>query len=211
MRNATRWMPAGLLGLGTLLVLGLGRQQTMALAAPLDTLPREMIGFKSADRIIGEEEQRVAGMSSYVMRQFYADSTEEFSVYVGYYERQAQGRTIHSPKNCLPGAGWEVLEATLAEIPTSNGPVAVNRYELAREGQRALVFYWYQGRGRVAVNEYAVKWELMRDAALHGRSEEALVRIVVNLDDDTDDAQAVQLATEVAERLIPAVYEVLPS
>ena len=29
--------------------------------------------------------------------------------FVSYYERQTQGKTIHSPRNCLPGAGWEVL------------------------------------------------------------------------------------------------------
>ena len=211
MRNVTRWTPALVLGAGILLTLGLGQQRSMALNAPLATLPRDLVGHQSVDRVIGEEERRVAGMSSYVMRQFYTDSTEEFSVYVGYYEQQAQGRTIHSPKNCLPGAGWEVLSAGHAPVPTAGGTVSVNRYELAREGQRALVFYWYQGRGRVAVSEYAVKWELLRDAALHHRSEEALVRIVVNLDDDTDDAEATRLATEVAGKLIPAMYQVLPS
>ncbi len=41
------------------------------------------------------------------------------------------------------------------------------------------MYYWYQGRGRVAHNEYTVKWDLLRDAVAHGRSEEALVRIVV--------------------------------
>jgi EpsI family protein len=132
-------------------------------------------------------------------------------VYVGYYEQQAQGKTIHSPKNCLPGAGWEVLNIGYAAVPVASGPVRVNRYELAREGEQALVFYWYQGRGRVQANEYAVKWDLLRDAALHGRTEEALVRIVVYLDDDTDEAGALTLATTVAEQLIPEVQGVLPS
>jgi EpsI family protein len=211
MRKLTRWLPAMVLGAGSLLTIGLGRQRTMPLTAPLETIPRVMAGHQSVDRVIGEEERRVTGMSSYVMRQFYTDSLEEFSVYVGYYERQAQGRTIHSPKNCLPGSGWEVLGASRATVPTARGEVTVNRYELAREGRRALVFYWYQGRGRVEASEYAVKWELLRDSALRRRSEEALVRIVVNIDDDTDDLEATRIATEVAGQLIPAVYTVLPS
>ncbi len=76
---------------------------------------------------------------------------------------------------------------------------------------RALVFYWYQGRGRVEANEYRVKWELLRDSAISGRSEEALVRIVVRLRPDVDESQAAQLATRVAGELIPAVYRVLPT
>lgn len=211
MRKATRWMPATILGVGCLLTLGIDRQQAVPLAQPLDTLPRSIAGFKSIDVVIGKEEQRVAGMSSYVMRQFYVDSTAEFSVYVGYYEQQAQGKTIHSPKNCLPGAGWEVLNVGYAAVPTAGGPIRVNRYELAREGEQALVYYWYQGRGRVQANEYAVKWDLLRDAALRGRTEEALVRIVVYLDDDTDEAGALTLATTVAQQLIPEVQGVLPS
>jgi EpsI family protein len=55
----------------------------------------------------------------------------------------------------------------------------VNRYILANGPSQALVYYWYQGRGRVAHNEYTVKWDLLRDAVSHGRSEEALVRLVV--------------------------------
>jgi len=204
-------MPAIFLGAGCLLTLGVDRQRAVPLAQPLDSLPRTIAGFNSVNLIIGKEEQRVAGMSSYVMRQFYVDSTAEFSVYVGYYEQQAQGKTIHSPKNCLPGAGWEVLNVGYASVTTSGGPIRVNRYELAREGEQAIVYYWYQGRGRVQANEYAVKWDLLRDAALRGRTEEALVRIVVYLDDDTDEAGALDLATKVAQELIPDVQEVLPS
>jgi EpsI family protein len=62
--------------------------------------------------------------------------------------------------------------------------VTVRRYLLAKQASRALVYYWYQGRGRVSSNEYKVKWELLRDAALKGRTEEALVRIVLPLTGD---------------------------
>ena len=55
----------------------------------------------------------------------------------------------------------------------------VNRYLLANKGAQALVYYWYEGRGRVEPSEYRVKWNLIRDAARYGRTEEALVRIVV--------------------------------
>jgi EpsI family protein len=131
-------------------------------------------------------------------------------VYVGYYDQQTQGKTIHSPKNCLPGSGWEALNQSTSTLQTSAGTETVNRYLLQNKQQRALVFYWYQGRGRVAANEYRVKWELLRDSALRGRSEEALVRIVVYLNPQTTEAQANAWASRVATDLIPAVSRVLP-
>jgi EpsI family protein len=134
-----------------------------------------------------------------------------FSIYVGYYDHQTQGKTIHSPKNCLPGSGWEALAQAERQVPTPGGRETVNRYLLQNGQERALVFYWYQGRGRVAANEYRVKWELLRDAALTGRSEEALVRIVIRLRPDRNEEQAERLATRVAGELIPSVFAVLPS
>ena len=100
------------------------------------------------------------------------------------------------------------MASQVVEINTPLGAVAVNRYLLQREEQRALVLYWYQGRGRVQANEYLVKWDLLRDSALRQRSDEALVRIVVPIRDDEDAAFA--LASQVATEVVPALSAALP-
>ena len=210
MREWQRYLPAGILGLGCLL-LGAGHtQQTPAsLSAPLTTLPTQLEGYRGADRTISDEERRVAGVSSYLFRGFERDSAVAFSVYVGYYDRQVQGKTIHSPKNCLPGAGWEVVSAREEQLEVGSGTVPVNRYTLVNAGNKAVVYYWYQGRGRVESNEYRVKLQLLRDSALRGRSEEALVRVVVPVLDSEADAAA--LARRVSARLVPELFRVLPA
>ena len=86
--------------------------------------------------------------------------------------------------------------------------MGVNRYLLQNGDARALVLYWYQGRGRVQASEYLVKWDLLRDAALKHRSDEALVRIVVPLVGPEENA--FELAQSVAERLVPALDNALP-
>lgn len=210
------WLPVAVLGLGALATFSAHGQHAMDLRAPLEVaVPEFLDGKRAQDVQISKAEQRVAGMSDYVMRVYsqagnLSDQVAaSFSVYVGYYASQTRGRTIHSPKNCLPGAGWEALTASQVAIQTPNGPVMVNRYILQREKQRALVLYWYQGRGRVEANEYRVKWNLLRDAAIKGRSDEALVRVVVPAPRSEDEALAV--ATRVAEKLVPAVNKSLPS
>lgn len=204
------WGPAFVLSAGIALVNGAGDQTRMPLREPLDVaIPHELLGMGSEDIAIPEEEQAVAGMTSYVMR-LYGETEErpEFSLYIGYYDSQMQGRTIHSPKNCLPGAGWEPIGVTTATVTTSDGPVTVNRYLLQRGQERALVLYWYQGRGRIAASEYAVKFDLLRDAAMAGRSEEALVRVMVPIRGAEE--ESLRLATDVAEAVVPAVYRALP-
>jgi hypothetical protein len=144
MRNTLRWLPAGVLAVGLVLVGTVGKQRPMPLTTPLDRVPLELEGFGSRDLPISKETQKVAGMSNYLSRMY---GTDAFTVYIGYYESQAQGRTIHSPKNCLPGAGWEAISQAERQVETSAGTVALNRYMIVRKAQRAVVYYWYQGRG----------------------------------------------------------------
>ena len=206
------WLPVLVLGAGALLVLGIHDPKGMELRRPLATLPDEMRSYGSEDRVLAADELAANGASDYLLR-FFTDSSSAkgFSVYVGYYAHQRNGKTIHSPKNCLPGSGWEPLSADVRLVLVDGGSVPVNRYVLAQGGQRALVYYWYQGRGRVAASEYQVKWELLRDAAFKSRTEEAMVRIVVPLGDPAGDAKADQLADEMVQRLVPSLNSVLPS
>lgn len=212
-----KWWPAGVLAVGVVITsAGVHTQRVMPLVAPLDeTVSRDFLGWSAKDIEVSEAEQRVAGMSSYVMRVYEPSDVETsaaaasaFSVYVGYYESQSQGRTIHSPKNCLPGGGWEPLVSSQETIQTAVGPIPVNRYLIGNGPAQAIVLYWYQGRGRVQANEYVVKWDLLRDQALHGRSDEALVRVIVPVTAGEDEAY--RKAVEVAQELVVDVDRALP-
>ena len=228
MHKLTVWLPAAVLGAGCLLVTGQREQLVMPLAAPLTSIPQVMFNLSGKDITIDDDQRRIAGMSDYVYRVFKRDSLDLFSVYVGYYDYQRQGKSIHSPKNCLPGGGWEPMSQSVQRVDAGSGPVLVNRYLLGKGPARALVYYWYQGRGRIESNEYRVKWDLLRDAALSGRTEEALVRLVVPVAPDFSGykgqrfeipaavklmltmPQADSLAQRAAVQLIPEVMRVLP-
>jgi EpsI family protein len=220
--RASALVPMTLLGLGVLLVSGVRPQHAMPPRAPMASLERVILGHPSRDVVVSAEERRVAGMSDYVLRNFGPDSLPLFTVYVGYYDRQVQGRTIHSPKNCLPGAGWEITESARVALPGGQPGVTVNRVLLANKGVQALVYYWYQGRGRIESSEYLVKWNLLRDAAAHGRTEEALVRLVVPVGGGSHRgtsrairARSVATADSVARLVLPSLWtgveRVLPS
>jgi EpsI family protein len=159
--------------------------------------------------MLSAEERRVAGVSAYLFRAFTREGSQpDFTVYVGYYDQQLQGKTIHSPKNCLPGSGWEVVSSSEERLPIPTGAVDVNRYVLVNEHRRAVVYYWYQGRGRVEGNEYRVKLQLLRDSAFRGRSDDALVRVVVPV--VSTDSSAAVLGRKVSAELVPELFKVLP-
>jgi EpsI family protein len=214
------YLPAFVLALGCGFVLHTRSQIALPLAKPLGTVLEDMRGYRVQEQKVSAEERSIAGMTDYVARVYWRDSVLAFTTLVSYYDRQTQGKTIHSPRNCLPGAGWEVLSGGTSLIRAGGKTYEVNRYVLKNGAVVAVAYYWYQGRGRVVASEYAVKWNLLRDAALAGHTEEALVRVVVPVPpvttaDAAESARAYASAdavgTEVARRLITDVSEALPN
>ena len=220
MLEARRYLPALVLLAGCAFVWNSRSQSAVPLAAPLSGVLSSMPGYRVQDQRISDEERSIAGMTDYVARVYWRDSVPVFTTFVSYYERQAQGRTIHSPRNCLPGAGWEVMTAGTAHVVVDGTRRTLNRTLLKNGAATAVVYYWYQGRGRIVANEYAVKWNLLRDAALVGHTEEALVRVVVPVaassvpgsaaDDSRLLAEASALGAALSERLAREVALVLP-
>lgn len=160
----------------------------------------------------------VLGVDDYITR-VYSDAAaaplprarHQIGLYVGYYESQRQGDTIHSPMNCLPGAGWQPLEATSLPIDVGDGRrIDVNRVVVAKGESRQLVLYWYQGRGRVVASEYLSKAYLIWDAAARRRSDGALVRVISPMLRTEDAPAAERRATAFTQALFPHLHRFLP-
>lgn len=212
MREPRLFAPAGVLALGAGLLLTVQTQRSLPLQRELTELVPPVRTASTYDVPVDTAQLRVARFTTYLNRVYVTPDTTTVAVFVGYYDSQSQGKTVHSPKNCLPGAGWEPSEKpTYAEIPTAGGSARVNRYLLANGGKQALVYYWYQGRGRVAANEYLVKLDLLRDAAFRRRTDEALVRIVIPVRREADLAAADALARRTAATLITSLDGFLPT
>jgi len=221
MSRITAFLPAAILAVGCGFIWQTHAQREVPLVAPLTTVLPRFEDLKVVDVRISDEERRVAGMSDYIARVYARDSLVQFSTLVSYYTRQSQGKTIHSPRNCLPGAGWEILRGGRRTLVVDGVGHEINQYTLKNGASLAIAYYWYQGRGRIVASEYTVKWNLLRDAALAGHTEEALVRVVVPVTMDQATAldsaaterayaKASALGDTVASALMKDVVRVLP-
>ncbi len=121
------------------------------------------------------------GADDYVNRLYVpAEGSVPVSLYVGYYESQQAGDSIHSPLNCLPGAGWQtVVASTVAErVPGRAEPITINRLLIEKGAERQVVLYWYQSHGRVLASDYVSKAYLVYDGIRLHRSDAAIVRLI---------------------------------
>lgn len=103
------------------------------------------------------------------------------SLYMAYYKSQRVGSSIHSPANCLPGGGWRIEKREVTPVAAGIQTIPVTRL-LIREGDKALlVYYWFDGRGRILNEQYSAKWYLLVDSIKMHRTDGALVRLTTPL------------------------------
>jgi EpsI family protein len=180
--------------------------------AELSSLPRDIAGWTApTDTALDDEVLEVLGVDDYVNRLYMRSGQPPVSLYIGYYGSQRQGDTIHSPQNCLPGAGWQAIEAATTTLDVGQPPVTVNRYIIEKGIHRQVVLYWYQGRGRVVANEYANKFWLMVDAARLHRTNGALVRVISPVSAGSGGMQGADAASaQFAHDLYPLLSNYLP-
>jgi EpsI family protein len=156
------------------------------------------------------------GVDDYITRT-YAKESEWVGLYVGFHASQRQGDTIHSPLNCLPGAGWVPVQQGRVVVPVRRAPdgreraIEINRFVIQKGLERQVVFYWYQSRDRVVASEYWGKFYTVVDAIRYNRTDGALVRVTVPLgSDDGGGGQADAAGVQFVQSLFPLLSRHLP-
>ena len=156
-----------------------GSHETTVSRTALAGLPRTLGDWSGhTDVPLGKDVIGVLGVDDYLNRTYVNASGQPAHLYIGYYGSQRQGDTIHSPLNCLPGAGWQIMDGGRTALDVGGSRLTVNRYVIQKGLDRQVALYWYQGRGRVIANEYANKFWLLVDSARLHRSNGSLVRVL---------------------------------
>ena len=176
------------------------RRNPATLAAPLATISRELAGWSAtADEQLPEGTAATLAASSYLTRG-YRRGQDQLTLFIAFYEQQRAGESMHSPKHCLPGAGWEIWDYRSAQVPVGGRTVKINKYFIQHSEQRALMLYWYQSRQRIIASEYLGKIFLLKDALLEGKTDGSIVRIMLQ-----DQPGAAETGIQFASSLIPEV------
>ena len=152
-------------------------------------------------------------LDDYLLSDYAGPDGTVLNLYIAWYNSQRKGEAVHSPRSCLPGGGWQLTEFGQRELPgvmIDGRTLRVNRAVTELGNARELVYYWFQQRGRVIDNEFAVKWFLFWDALTRHRTDGALVRLIVPLAPTTDIGTADRQLAEFASRLAPGLTRYIP-
>ena len=193
------------------------RPEETPLRTSFSTFPMQLGGWQGIQLPpFPDDILQVLGLDEYVTRNYRRDDRREVNLYIGYWKSQRQGDTMHSPQNCLPGAGWEPVSQTLLTFPDprdpQGAPLSVRSFVIQKGIEKQIVLYWYQSHGRVVASEYWSKAYLVWDAARLNRTDAALIRVVVPAGGPTAaaEASAQKAALDFVSVLLPALNDFLP-
>lgn len=200
-----------------LLVAAVARHLTLASErervpnrTPLNQLPQQIGAWRQIEaQALSGGTLRELKADDYLSSVYANDQGAFASLFIAYYASQRHRQTIHSPQNCMPGAGWTMGNRRLHAVAGYGG---INEYLIEKDGVRMLAFYWYQGRGRTVADEYWARAATIKDAMWMGRTDGALVRIIVPMgknDGATESARAAGL--NFAQQLLPILPGFVPN
>jgi len=182
-------------------------------AKPLSEFPKKIGPYAEiGDYELDKETLDLLKVTDYLNRAYWAPTMGQrtMGLYIGYFRTQRTGAAIHSPKNCLPGAGWNPINASVYELPLDNGrKVPINLYFLRKGLDEEVVLYWYQSHGRVIASEYWGKFYLVYDALRLNRTDAALVRISFAVENG-DEAAARDQALAFAQTITTNIDQIIP-
>ena len=184
--------------------------ESTPLPAPLANFPRDFGHWQmKASFDVDDETKAVLKADDTLLRE-YADPEGGVSLFIAYFKTQRTGQSPHSPKNCLPGSGFQPSESGRVDIPVAGGSINVNRYVVSKGDDESVVLYWYQSQGRVIADEFAAKFYLIADSIRHHRSDTSLVRVVVPVGGRMTREMASQTANDFVQAAYPVINAWLP-
>jgi len=152
--------------------------RSVSLPVHLEALPLDLGRWHGTDVKLDSPIVKALGVDDYLNRLYTGPDGNPVGLYIAYYGVQRTDESIHSPRNCLPGTGWEPVASNYVSLTLADGrQIRINEYLVQKGFDRQIVLYWYQSHGRVIASEYTAKLDMVLDGISLHRTDSALVRV----------------------------------
>ncbi|MEO8735919.1 MAG: exosortase C-terminal domain/associated protein EpsI [Edaphobacter sp.] len=224
MKSPRFWIVVLLLATTAVILHSRGDSDRVVASEPLRLMPQTIGSWTGQDLPIADDVLAVLGKGDFLNRLYTrpqqatnaltapSDANLPIGVFIGYFPTQRTGQSIHSPQNCLPGAGWTFDSHRYVTLNDVNGKsYKVGEYVISNGESRQFVIYWYQAHGRSIPNEYVARAYMVADAIRMDRTDGALVRVITQIAPSESVAEARQRAVRFSDLMAPMLPRFIPN
>lgn len=177
----------------------------------LASFPLRINTWIGSESSLSRQEIDALGFSDYFLADYNKKGSKSVNYYIAYYASQRKGVSPHSPQVCMPGGGWVINSLDRKLIGFTNGlQFEVNKVIIEKGGQKQMVIYWFEQRGRHIASEYWMKWYLFKDALFKNRTDGALIRMVTPISADETDQEAENRLIDLLKDTQPLIGQFVP-
>jgi EpsI family protein len=179
---------------------------------PFSTFPKEIGEWEGTEGRFDQDVYDMLGVDDSFLGHYRTPDNRYVQLYIGFYQSQKEGAGIHSPKNCMPGGGWNITNTSIVKLDIpGNVPskIDVIRLDLSNGREKQVVLYWYQSNGRYIASEYWQKIYLVIDSITKRRTDGSFVRLIAPVINENEEKALADLK-DFASQLVPVLQEYLP-
>ncbi|HWB33586.1 MAG TPA: EpsI family protein [Acidobacteriaceae bacterium] len=221
MRSVRLWVVVVLMSFTALVLYVRGDVDHAPASLPLSEMPMAIDARTAIDVPLDQETLDILGKGIYLNRLYLPNRNApaaslsdrmEIGLYIAYLPSQRTGQSIHSPQNCLPGAGWTIESSQVTHFDGTDGKTYQANDNLIVNGSSTQeVLYWYQLHGRSIASDYRAKIDTLADSIRYGRTDEALVRIITPVPAGEDRSEARDRAIKFAQQVVAMLPAYVPN
>lgn len=186
--------------------------EAVPLRKTFSIFPKKIDGWIGREEFFDEKIYKILGVDDSILISYHNSDGKNVQLYTGYYHSQREGDIIHSPKNCMPGSGWNIIETSFENLTISGDThkrIRVIKLILEKGISKQVALYWFQSRGRFISSEYWQKIYLVWDAIFKNRTDGSFVRLIAPVQNG-DVKSTTEYLKLFAENMIPILGEYLP-
>jgi len=190
------------------------RAEVFPARLPLSSFPRHLNGWNGSDIPLPKDILEVLGSGDFLLNTYRNQENPGVLVdlFIAYFPSQRTGDTLHSPQNCLPGAGWTPVESSRVMLRApGHAPFPANRYIVAKGDSRRLVLYWYWAHNRGTAAEYWARYYLVSDSIRINRSDGALIRLTTPIYPTESSRSAEDRLVRMTADIVPLLSDYIPN
>ncbi len=128
------------------------------------------------EHALGVGEAKALGADATTLRLYRGPGGAAAWVFFAYFRQQQVGSQIHSPRHCLPGTGYEIQSLAPVVLELGGRRQPAERATIDRQGNDQRMIYWFQTRSGTVTDEYALKWDLVRNSLRRRPTDAAFIR-----------------------------------
>jgi EpsI family protein len=177
-------------------------------APPLDSIPIEIGAFRGSNNAEDPKTLEILGADTTLFRTYRSDSGSVAWLFIGFFGTQHENSQIHSPKHCYPGSGWNILEEGTTRIALGDGDIPARSLVISDGVRSHYILYWFSSADGIMTNEFALKWNQMKNSLLARPQATAFVRFSMDATGRAESASRNDLA-RFAGALAPHIEEIL--